>query len=157
SISDFDGADTSPGAFSIVVVPGTIQVSGGSGSRVFGIRTTPTFLAANFRVELDGVDGSHITAVRGLHVSAAKLTVAAAAGPRQFQPGALQFEDIRVGAAPGGPTVGDLDQWVTDVAQGSGQPTRNGRLLALNPSLSQTLAEVDLVGLTPLAFPPFPT
>src|SRR5262249_8297496 len=45
SISDFDAADNSRGSFSIVAVPAAIQLSAGSGSRVLGIRTTPTFLA----------------------------------------------------------------------------------------------------------------
>jgi hypothetical protein len=158
SVSDFDPADTSQGSFSFVVVPATLQVSAGTGARVTGIKTTPTFLKANFRVLLDGVDGSRIGAVRGIHMSAAKVMVSPQAGTRrQFQPGTLQFDNVRLDAVSGGFTIADLEQWVAEVAQGGGQLTRDGQIGILNPSLSQQIGEVDLFDLLPFAFPPYLT
>jgi hypothetical protein len=157
SISDFDATDMSQGSFSFVVVPAAIQVSNGNGLRASGISTGPTFLRANFRADLDGVDGSHIAAVRGIHMSAAAVMAAPQVGTRhQFQPGVPQFDDVRIGAVSGALTISDLESWVDDVAQGGGNLLRNGQIEILNPSLSQ-IAAVDFFGLLPLAFPPYPT
>ena len=157
-VSDFDGSDSDQGNLSFVAVPATIQVASGSGSRVTGVITQPTFLRANFRAEFDNVDGSRVAAVRGIRMSAAKTLVSPQAGNRrQFAQGALTFDEIRVDAGLVGPTIGGFESWVNDVEQGNPNAMRNGKILMLNPSLTLVVGEVHLFDLLPLSFPPYAT
>src|SRR5262245_24532051 len=142
SVADLDARDPGPGALSFVAVPATIQVSNGSGARVLGIVNAPAIGRDNFRSVFDGIDGSHIVSVRGIHMSAAKVVAPQTGTRHQFQPGALQFDAIRVEVAAGGDTstINGFESWVADVAQGSGNPVRNGRIEFLSPSMNPIAA-----------------
>jgi hypothetical protein len=156
SVSDFDGSDSNPVTLSFVAVPATLQVTPGSGERV-ATQSIPTFLRSNFRLDVTGVDGSRVSKVRGIRMSAAKLLVSPQTGSRrQFQAGPPQFEDIQIEmAAFGGSTAADFDQWAGQVAQSGAGATRHGSLSMLSPNLSTEIGAVEFVDLLPLTFPPY--
>ena len=59
-----------------------------------------------------------------------------------------------VAAAPGGSTLADLDQWAAAAA--AGEAPRAAQLDILDNDQQTVLATIDLLGLRPIAFPPYP-
>ena len=153
TVSDPDAVGKVPGTLRLVVVPRLIQVIAPGGS-LGSTRTTPRFSSANFLVNIVGINGNFISAVRGLHASWPKVLQPAIGSRRVFMPGNPAFDDILVEVATGGTTAADLDSWVNQVAIGTGTP-RDGEIELLSLNLS-SLGSVQLFDLLPISFPPFP-
>ena len=153
TVSDSDAVTNIHGTLRLVVVPRLIQVSplGSLGST----RTTPTFRSYAFRVNIVGINGNSISAVRRLHASSPKVLQPAIGSRRVFMPGNPAFDDILVEMSASGTTAADLDSWVNQVAIGTGTP-RDGVIELLNTSLSTVVGSVQLFDLLPISFPPFP-
>jgi hypothetical protein len=154
AVSDFDASQKMAGEIRFVVVPRRLvtQTPGTAGPAT----VSPTFLTANFRFTMTGIDGTRVTAIRGLRASWPKVPLPPNGTRREFLPGQPAFDEIQVEMATTGATAGDFDQWVNQFAQGTGMP-EDGEIEALNPALSATLARVGLFNMTPRYFPPFPT
>jgi len=153
TVSDPDAGTNFPGTLRLVVVPRLIQVSplGSLGST----RTTPTFRSYAFRVNIVGINGNSISAVRRLHASWPKVLQPAIGSRRVFMPGPPAFDDILVEMSASGTTAADLDSWVNQVAIGTGTP-RDGVIELLSLNLSTVVGSVQLFDLLPISFPPFP-
>jgi len=150
--SDFDGNSTALGKISFVAVPDRIEtispggIQGGVG---------PTFRHSDFRLSIARVDGTRVASVRGLHMSVPKIPLQMGSGRQVFRAGTPQFDDLMVAAAAGGTTLADLDQWAAGAADGT-EPPRTAQLDILDNDLRTVIGSIELLGLTPVAFPPYP-
>jgi hypothetical protein len=151
-VSDFDGSSAGIGKISFVAVPELITPTTGAGFPQSG---APAFRQSDFRLSIADVDGSRIGSIRGLHMSVPKLPLQIGAGRQLFRAGTPQFDDVLVAAAPGGTTLVDLDQWAAAAAAGV-EPPRTAQLDILDNDLRTVLGSIELIGLTPIAFPPYP-
>jgi hypothetical protein len=152
-VSDLDAGDNLPGTLSLVAVPRSLKMFAGSGGHV----TTGhirTFRRNSFRVELDRVDGNRVSAVQGIRVTAPKVLSATGGSRRQFEPGALQFDALRLEVATGGSTTVDLEAWVAAVSQGEND-VRDGHIELLSADFQTVVETIQLHGLVPRAFPPY--
>jgi hypothetical protein len=155
AVSDPDAVANLEGSLSFVVVPGSLQTvaSNGTSSSV----NSSFFRAAFFSVDIPGVDGSRIAAVRDLHMSTPKILVSPQVGSRhQFLPGVAAFDEIRIEMALTGSTAANFDTWAHNISNGQAD-FRDGVISLLDPSLSNVIGEVDLFHLSPVSFPPFLT
>jgi len=156
SVSAFEADSLSLGVLSFVVVPAEIRTRAGSGS-LSGVQPK-AFTSGRFKVGLDNLDGSGFVGVAGLRMLVAKVPAAQPGGLRQtFEPGAKQFGEVVFEVSGTGTTAADLDAWVTDIGRGTGTP-RNGELDIFDSSLPQPqeIAVIELTGVLPTSFPPFP-
>jgi hypothetical protein len=149
TVSDFDASDNTVGFLSFVVVPGSLQMQAAPGGAANPV-VAPTLRRNLFGLSLDGANHPGVFAVRGLHVSFAKLLVAGT-GRRQFHPGQPQFDDLLVEV--GQQDVQTHEQWVSDVAAGN-LILRTGEI-ALIDQVGHVVGAVGLTDLLPLAFPPY--
>lgn len=150
--SDFDGGSAALGKISFVAVPDRIETSTAGGfQRVGG----PTFRQSDFRVSIAHVEGSRVASIRGLHMSVPKIPLQVGSGRQLFAAGTPQFDNVMLAAGSGGTTLADLDQWAA-AAAGGGEPPRAGQLDILDNDLHTVLGTIELLGLTPMAFPPYP-
>ena len=149
-ISDFDGSSAANGRVSFVAVPDRIAAGKPGGFQQGG---GPRFRQSGFRLSIEHVEGSHVASVRGLHVSVPKIPLQAG-GTQVFRAGTPQFDDLIVAAAPGGSTLADLDQWAAAAA--AGEAPRAAQLDILDNDQQTVVATIDLLGLRPIAFPPYP-
>ena len=135
TVGDPDAGSRESAKLHLVVVPRQIQVSAAGGT-LATVTTTPTSLSSNFRVDIPGISGNRIAAVRGLHASWPKVLQPGVGSRRVFLPGQSTFDDIRIEVSLlAANTAADLDQWVSQVALGTATP-RNGVIEFFNLSLS---------------------
>jgi hypothetical protein len=154
-VSDLDANDRERGSLSFIVVPATLHTVDGDGSVVTG-RVDSLFIGGQFRVSLQGVDGSRFTAVRGIHMTAPKVLTQGGGTRHQFSPGAPQFDELRLEMVSPSHTADDLDHWVSDFARGIGD-LRDGQVQLLEPDFQTVIATVEFFQLSPAAFSPFTT
>jgi hypothetical protein len=140
------------GLLKFIVVPRHLQYSVGSGGPT-SFTNQPTFRTSNFRVEVDNVNGSRITEVRGLHMAWAKVPVDNGSPRPEFAPGNVAFDDLQMKMLTNPPTAQQFDSWVSQVVNGDNS-TRGGRIDLMNQQLTSALAEIHLFDLFPLSFPP---
>jgi hypothetical protein len=153
SFADFDAAANTTGAINMIVVPSTLRgvptatlpPQPGSGDR---------FYSFSFGLTVSGVDSTRISAVRGIRVTVDKVPVDSSASRRQFAPGAVRFDPIRVEATDSGLT--DFQAWVNQVAGGT-PSFRTGGLTAYDTSRKIAVGEILFVDLLPVSIEPFPT
>ena len=120
SVSDLVGSGSGAVTFTFVVVPDRLRTTAGGGT--LSLPQPKQLDQGNFRVSLNDVDGSGISAVRGLRMLAPKvLDPTGAVGRRRFVPGTPQFADINVSVGIGGAsdTQADFDTWIDDLERGS--------------------------------------
>jgi hypothetical protein len=154
-MSPLQGSGKSPVTFSFVVVPEQIQLHGPGGNLPLTSQP-PSLLAANFLFEIDNIDPSRIAAVSGLRTTWPKI-LTATLGRRTFLPGAPSVDNIAISvASAGGSTAANLEQWMAQAANGNA-PARNATLELRDVSMSLVLLRVQMTGLFPLQFLPFPT
>jgi Collagen triple helix repeat (20 copies)/PEGA domain len=155
-VSDLRGSSNTAGTLKFIVVPEQLAAGGSIGSHIDPV-FSKLFLSGNFAVDINSIQGQGFASVRGLHASWPKLLQPPTGLDRHvFFPGQPVFGDLQLGAGTAGSTVEDLDQWFGQFVNGNGQP-RDGEIRILNPSHSTVLARVQLFGLMPKLFPPFPT
>jgi hypothetical protein len=159
SLSELEGSSKSPVAFTFVVVPQAIIVNhNATGMPPMG-PTSKFLLASNFRFTIDNVNDNGIRSLSAIRMTWPKIEqqVVAHSGRRQFLPGPPAVEPVTITlSASGGGTAQDLDQWMAQVANGTGTP-RNAVLELLNPTLTQTAYTVQMSNVFPVQFLPFPT
>ena len=153
SFGDFDAAANTTGAINMVVVPsalrgvaaGPLPPQPGSGDR---------FYSFSFGLTVSGVDSTRIAAVRGIRVTVDKVAVESSASRRQFAPGAVRFDPIRLEAADSG--LIDYQAWVDQVAGGT-PSFRTGGLTAYDTNRKNAVGEILFEDLLPISIEPFPT
>ena len=146
--------------FSIVVVPGLVDVDYSNSSNPPGGGKSPPILSNNFRFDIDSVDEEGIGSVTGMRMWWPKLDrTLGHAIRREFMPGAMAVDNITITVSTGGghQTAQHLDQWMQQTAQGNASP-RNAALTFFNlASPPQVVLEINMTGLVPLQFLPFGT
>jgi hypothetical protein len=152
AISDLDAGSNTSGTLSFVVVPGTLQTfpSSNNASAV----NAPLFRVANFSVDIPGVDGSRISAVRGLHLTVPKIPIPPIGTRHLFLPGPAGFDEITIEMGLNGSTAANFDTWAQHISIGQSD-FRDGVINLLDNSLSNVVGEIDLVHLSPVSFPSF--
>lgn len=155
SFADVDSSSTELGTLTFTAVPEQLAAGTPGSSGLSAL--TNTFHNQNFSLNIANVDGSGVVAIRGIHMSAAKI--ATTGGLRhEFVQGPAQFDPIRVEASTSGgtaTTIADITAWVNRIAQGL-TDLRNGDLNLLTPTFT-TVATVQFVDLVPTSFDAFPT
>lgn len=147
-LSALDATQSQPGTLTLVAVPTTLRVLAGSQGPV-PIERFTTFDTSRFRVEFDGVRSTSVSKVDGIRMTTPKILTSTDAGRHVFAAGTAQFETVHmeVGANP------DVDEWVENLVKGESD-VREGRLVLF--SGFQVVSTIQLRGLTPRAFPPYP-
>jgi hypothetical protein len=153
SFADFDAALNTIGGIRMIVVPsalrgvapGTLPPLPGSGDR---------FYSFSFGLAVSGVDSRSISAVRAIRVSVDKVPVESSASRRQFAPGSVHFDPIRLEATDSG--LEGFEAWANQVAGGT-PSYRTGTLSAFDASHKTAVGEVFFVDLLPISVEPFPT
>lgn len=155
-VSGADASSSDAAGFSFVVVPQTIATNYNPGNTTFNSGNTDIVLSSNFRLAIEGIDGSRVRSVEGLRLSWQKVLQSSLKGRRGFSPGAMAADDITISAtSAGGTTMSDLNDWMRRRQDGTAMP-RAASLEFLAPNLA-TLVTVQMTGLEPLTFPPFST
>lgn len=139
--------------FTFIAVPELITTKAGGSANLQNL----TGLRNNaFRVNVDGVDGSLVTAVGGLRVSVEKLPAPPGHGRQLFVPGNISSSALAIEVQENGSTADDLDAWVAAVAAGTATP-RSGLIEFLNPAMTTVVATLKLTDIVPVSFPGFPS
>lgn len=141
-----DASEKEPHFLRVIVVPQT-AVSAPSTIVVQPIKEKAS-LRANFRLEIDGIDGRRVAAVSGLVASRARLA-GGGTGPK-FTPGPMSFSNVEIDTS--NQDIAQYDTWASGVLA---DPTdvRNGTLSFLDASLKTALYDFELQGLRPLRRP----
>jgi hypothetical protein len=152
AVADLDPSDKGLGTFTFQAVPEHLA-SDTPQSSSSGI--AKTWANASFSVLITNVDGSRVAAVRGIHMSAAKIAGTPIGVRREFVQGPPQFSPIRVEATQAGQTFLDIQSWVDRIVQGL-TDMRNGDI-TLQTSTGVTRATLQFVNLVPIGLDAFPT
>jgi hypothetical protein len=150
SISDLDASLSSPMAFTFVLVPAAIQPST---DHVRGTTDTKVPPPPTFRVIVPGTDPKAVVAVHGLRSTVEKVPLPPTGGRRQFTPGAVQFGPLRFQLLT--QALLGFESWVKAVA--SGTEDRRDGTVEINDAAGKPALTIDVSGLLPIAFEPFPT
>jgi len=110
--------------------------------------TSGAFFTNAFRVEIDGVARQAVVSAEHLGFTVPRL------GTTTYSPGAPVFNAIRLAAttstSPASTSLRSyFDAWSTSEATGIADQ-RPGEIDLQNPSLTQTLAQIDLIDLEPV-------
>jgi len=152
------GASQASATVTVAVVPTYVTVS--SSSATVPLASGHPARQLEFSMRVDGVDTSRVVAVRGLHMSAPKVRMQNVGhlGPlRRFMPGAPQFDPISIDMMTSHQTATDFETWAAQVGAGVQIP-RDAQIDAFDLMRPGTqVADLQLSGLLPIAFPPYST
>ena len=153
--SDFDAATNAQGSLSFVVVPKLLQIGAGGDLRR---RQCDPVRERSLRHRRPRCRRQEGLALRGIHLTAPKITsTPSGGGRRQFNPGPAKFDKVQLKMVNGGATTTaqDLDVRAANVSAG-GSDRRNAVVTLLSAALAP-IGELDLFGLLPLAaLEPYP-
>ncbi len=125
------------------------QVTRGKGGDTLPRRATKqkSFVASNFRVEIDGLDCKMVAKIDSFTVRQTITTGASSGDSDLLEPGALDFPNLSITLAEA--SAGSWQEWADDfLVKGNNGPAqeRSGALTFLAPDLTQ-LARIELMGL----------
>ena len=145
---------------SFVIVPSQIELLKGGGNAPSPQNVTPMNESA-FQFSMTGVEGNRVAAVSSLRLTWPKVEVQLqheVDTRKQFMPGqsatADNIEVLFTQSATN--TITNMNAWLQDVARGIVVP-RNGTIELLSANFATVLREIQLTGVVPVFFPPFPT
>lgn len=141
TIPALDGSSKEPGRLTIAFSPESTRTAGGSGKAPTGAKGKP-FLSSGFRLELDGLDCTHVTKVDSFTVEVQVVET------RDIgkEPGRIDFPNLRV-TITDGPSAVTWRSWFADfvIAGNNGDgKDKNGALVFLAPDLKAELGRVVL-------------
>jgi hypothetical protein len=154
AVSDFSAVGKARGAFRFTVVPRRLITATPGG--LLSLPITQHFFSSAFLFVLPGVSGTSVVSVAGLRAAWPKVAQPPVGTRREFHPGPISFDDIRVEVALIGSTASDLDQWLNQFSLGTGTP-KDGEIEGRNQTLTTVLLRVGLFDVSPRFFPPFPS
>jgi phage tail-like protein len=161
TIPALDAASKDAGRLTITLSPESTTTAAGAGKApTVGIAQHKPFLLSRFRLELDGLDCSHVTKIDSFTVEV-KVSSDAVGGLREVgtEPTGIAFPDLRVTMAEGA-AAATWQSWFTDfVLDGKNEEAqeKNGSIVFLAPDLQGELARATLhnVGISALRRVPF--
>jgi hypothetical protein len=150
TIPALDAASKDAGHLTIAISPESTKTAAGSG-KTPAAGKQQHFLASAFRLELDGLDCSHVTKIDSFTVEVRLADETRDAGP---EPAGVVFPNLRV-TMTDGPAAASWQSWFTDfVIDGNNDDAKekNGALVFLAPDLKAELGRVVLhnVGISAL-------
>lgn len=153
-ISDLNASSLARGTFTLTVVPGSLQTAAGGTAKPDA--RSAAFRAGLFSIDVGGTVLTRSMAVRGLHISAAKVAAApTASGRHQFTPGTPTYDDVGLAISAGASQDATyLNTWTAAVVSGT-DLRRNIQIDLLNSS-QVAIASVRLSNAIPVsALAPF--
>lgn len=152
-LTDLDASSNTIGLLSFIVVPRQL-VFDDTPTSPNSVTNQPVYRANAFRVNIDGIDGSRIAKVRGLHISWPKVPVVGVGQHLEFMPGAAAFDDLQMEMSSTPPTAQDFDDWVHQL-QADPNDIRDGAIELLAPDFQTVVATISLFDMVPTSFPQF--
>jgi hypothetical protein len=154
-LPDLDGTSQELATFGFVVTPRQLRFAP-PGVVQLAPSQVPLLLAANFRVEIDGVPGAGFVTVRNLALVVDKVPFTDVDGRLRFNPGTPSFTQPVLGAGGIPDTLAGLQQWATDTATGQPGAARAATIQLLRPNLTP-LVSLQLSAVQPVTpLEPFP-
>lgn len=145
-----DAASKEPASLRLAITPELIRVKSGGGADVKGAvgskAAGKAWLASNFKLELDGLDATHVTRIESFTVR--QPIAAYAAGERREHatvPGKVEFPNLRITLRES--SADSWIKWHEDfVTNGNSGDDRekNGAIVVLGPDLKRELFRVNL-------------
>lgn len=160
TIPALDAASKAAARLAITLSPELTRTAAGGGkASPVGKAQQKSFLASHFRLELDGLDCSHVTKIDSFTVEV-QVSADAVGGLRDVgkEPAGIVFPNLRV-TLTDGPAAATWQSWFTDfVIDGKNEEgqEKNGAIVFLAPDLQSELARVVLhnVGIAALRHVP---
>lgn len=145
TLSACDASSKAPGTLTLALAPERVTSAPASAKATApSAGRAKSWIASNFRLEIDGLDTARVSRVSPVHV---KMALAASLGVRDRAPqvAKLEIDNLKIRLSESG--AESWRQWHDDfVVKGnaSDKNERSGRLVLLGPSLKDELAEVRL-------------
>jgi hypothetical protein len=162
TIPALDAASKDAGSFTVAISPEATRAAAGSGKAPPSSGKARRFPASAFRLELDGLDCSHVTKIDSFTVEV-QVSSDAVDGLRDVgnEPKGIDFPNLRVTMSDG-PAAATWQSWFTDfVLDGKNEEAqeKNGAIVFLAPDLQGEVARVALhnVGIAALRQVPLAT
>jgi hypothetical protein len=155
-----DASSKEPAFITLILAPERVSSVASSGAKVAAgaSKGAKSWLASNFKLEIDGLDCSRVSRVEGLHFQQALTSSPGTGRDPGKRGGSIELGNLRVTLSEAG--ADSWRNWHEDfVVKGnsSDKSERSGRVLLLAANLKDELARIELANLGIVALRPRPS